>query len=103
MKHLSLALVVINVLVAGEGIAAKSGPINSKAAAIAVAKQYTKGKCTPQTPCVYDAQREGKNWRVYVRFTMRNSPREPAFHYPGGDTTLYFDEQGALVRRFDGE
>ncbi len=90
-------------LVIGVAVAADSIQITDEASAIATAKRYTKARCTTETPCEFRARREGKQWNVFVEFTKRNNPREIAQKYPGGHVLLYFNQQGQLVRRLEGE
>ena len=90
-------------LAIGVAVAADSTQITDEASAIAAAKRYTKARCTSKTPCEFRARREGKQWNVYVEFTKRNDPREIAQKYPGGHVILYFNQQGQLVRRLEGE
>lgn len=91
------------VLVTGVAVAADSSQITDEASAVAAAKRYTKAQCRPETPCHFQARREGKQWNVLVEFTKRNNPRETANKYSGGHVLLYFNEQGQLVRRVQGE
>jgi hypothetical protein len=77
--------------------------VTDEASAIAAAKRYTKARCKPETPCHFQARREGKQWNVFVEFTKRNNSREIANRYPGGHVLLYFNEEGQLVRRVQGE
>jgi hypothetical protein len=90
-------------LVIGVGFEAGSAPVGDEASAIAAAKKYTKGRCTAETPCTFKPRREGKQWNVWVEFTKRNSRGEKAYPYPGGHVLLYFDAEGRLVRRVQGE
>jgi hypothetical protein len=90
-------------MVIGVAVAAESTQITDEASAIAAAKRYTKARCTTETPCEFRARREGKQWNVYVEFTKRNNPREIAQKFPGGHVILYFNQQGQLVRRLEGE
>lgn len=82
---------------------ALSAEITNEASAIAAAKRYTKSRCTKDTPCTYRARREGKQWNVFVEFTKRNQPGQAPQRYPGGHILLYFDQQGALVKRVEGQ
>jgi hypothetical protein len=91
------------VVVVGTASADQATRITDEASAIAVAKRYTKAQCKPETPCHFRARREGKQWNVLVEFTKRNHPREIANKYPGGHVLLYFNEEGQLVRRVQGE
>ena len=83
--------------------AAESSAITDAAAAVLAAKRYTKASCNAVTPCTNKAQREGRQWRVAVKLTKRNSSRGAARPYAGGDMFLYFDPQGHLIRRLGGE
>jgi hypothetical protein len=82
---------------------AGSAPVTDEASAIAAAKKYTKAQCTVQKPCTYRPRREGSNWNVWVEFTKRSSPTEKPQPYHGGHVILYFDAEGHLVRRIQGE
>jgi len=84
-------------------VGAESTRITDEASAIAAAKRYTKARCAKETPCEFRARREGKQWNVMVEFSKRGSSREIAQRYPGGHVLLYFNEQGQLVRRVEGE
>lgn len=81
---------------------ARSAPVIDEASAIAAAKKYTKAKCT-ETPCTYRPRREGPQWNVWVEFTKRHAPGEKPRPYHGGHVILYFDAEGHLVRRIQGE
>ena len=87
----------------GLKVGAGTTEITDAASAIRAAKNYTKGRCTNETPCTYKPEHEGKQWRVWVQLTRRNSPREVARPYPGGTIILYFDESGKLLRRLEGD
>lgn len=77
--------------------------ITDNASAIAAAKRYLKARCTTETPCKFKPEHEGKQWRVWVQLTKRNSENEAPRPYPGGTLILYFDEKGTLMRRLEGE
>jgi hypothetical protein len=97
-------LVSIGAIVASvAAFAGESAQITDEASAIAAAKRYTKARCTTETPCEFRARREGKQWNVFVELTKRNRPGEIAQRYPGGHVLLYFNRQGQLVRRVEGE
>ena len=53
------------------GIAADR--ITDSAAAIQAAQRYVAGRCTAQTPCRFRAEREGPQWRVWVRLSKRDA------------------------------
>ena len=84
-------------------VGAESTSVTDEASAIAAAKRYTKARCTAEAPCEFRARREGKQWNVFVEFTKRNRPGEIAQRFPGGHVLLYFNQQGQLVRRVEGE
>ena len=84
-------------------VAAESTSVTDEASAIAAAKRYTKARCTAATPCEFRARREGNQWNVFVEFSKRNRPGEIAQRFPGGHVLLYFNQQGQLVRRVEGE
>ena len=103
MKQPHQFFAAVAAMAIGVAAAAESSAITDAASAIRVAKRYTKASCNAVTPCTYKAQREGKQWRVAVKLTKRNSPRGAAHPYAGGDMFLYFDPQGHLIRRLGGE
>ena len=103
MKQRYQFFVAVAALTISVAAAAESSAIIDAASAILAAKQYTKASCNAVTPCTYKAQREGKQWRVAVKLTKRNSPRGAALPYAGGDMFLYFDSRGHLIRRLGGE
>jgi hypothetical protein len=84
----ALALIACN----GMAVAAEPTRISDEASAIAAAKRYTKGRCGAVGACTYRARREGKQWNVLVEFKKR-----------GGHVLLYFNQDGQLVRRVEGE
>jgi hypothetical protein len=84
------------------GSAAGSSAVTDEASAIAAAKKYTKAQCTA-TPCTYRPRREGTQWNVWVEFTKRSRAGEKPQPYSGGHVVLYFDAEGHLVRRIQGE
>jgi len=86
----------------GAAVAAEPNEITDAASAIRAAKRFTKARCT-ETPCTYRPEKEGRQWRVWVQLTRRNSPRETPRPYPGGTLILYFDENGTLLRRLEGD
>jgi hypothetical protein len=96
---------IASVLVAAAACASEAAfaQVVDEASAIAAAKRYTKAQCTAETPCTYKPRREGKQWNVWVQFTRRNAPGQKPQPYHGGHIILYFDAQGHLVRRVQGE
>jgi hypothetical protein len=91
------------VVLVGVAVAAESTQVTDEASAIAAAKRYTKARCTADRPCEFLARREGKQWNVLVEFSKRSNPGEIAQRYPGGHVLLYFNQQGQMVRRVEGE
>lgn len=83
---------------AGMVMAAESSRVTDEASAIAAAKKYVKAQCTVKTPCRFKPRREGTQWNVLVEFTKRNPGEQPRGH-----VLLYFNQEGQLVRRVDGE
>ena len=78
--------------VAGPGLAAEA--IHDKGAATAAARRYTQAVCTERKPCRYRAERQGpQQWRVWV---YQGKSREPR-------VILFFDRDGNLIRRIEGE
>lgn len=97
------SLLSITVVSSSLAVAAESAQVTDEASAIAAAKRFTKARCTKETPCEFRARREGSQWNVMVEFSKRNNPREIAQRHPGGHVLLYFNQQGQLVRRVEGE
>jgi hypothetical protein len=102
MSHIKRIVLVV-ALFAGVGSEAGSTEVTDEASAIAAAKRYTKARCAVETPCTFKARREGKQWNVWVEFTKRNRPGDKPQPYPGGYVLLYFDAEGYLVRRVEGQ
>src|SRR5258706_500059 len=102
MKTVAVLASIIT-MVAGIALAAESTTLTDEASAIAAAKRNTKARCNAETLCEFRARREGAQWNVFVQFTKRNHPREIANRYPGGHALLYFNQQGQLVKRVEGE
>ena len=89
-------------LVAGAALEAVAAPITDEASAIAAARKYTKARCAV-APCTFKPRREGKQWNVWVEFTRRHAPGEKPRPYHGGHVILYFDSEGRLVKRIEGQ
>ena len=83
--------------------AAADSKITDNASAVDAAKRYLKTRCTAETPCTFKPEHEGKQWRVWVQLTKRNSPNGAPRPYPGGTLILYFDADGSLKRRLEAE
>ena len=96
-------LAVLVLAAAASSFGAGANDITDSASAIQAAKRYTKGQCTTASPCTYKAQRDGKQWRVWVQLSKRKTAREVAQPNPGGSIVLYFDASGNLVRRLDAD
>jgi hypothetical protein len=84
-------------------LGADGAPITDEASAVEAAKRFLKARCTAATPCKFRPEHEGKQWRVWVQLTRRNSAKEAPRPYPGGTLILYFDEKGTLTRRLEGD
>lgn len=89
--------------VAAAALGADVAPIVDNASAIEAARHYLRARCTTETPCTFKPQHEGKQWRVWVQLTRRNSPNAAPQPYPGGTLILYFDPKGSLLRRLEGD
>ncbi|HET7401206.1 MAG TPA: hypothetical protein VFJ62_05475 [Usitatibacter sp.] len=76
--------------------AVEGARITSAAEAIDAAKKYVKGRCVPSPPCKYRAQHEGPQWRVWVDLPKKGAT-------PGGHIILFFDLDGNLIRRLEGD
>jgi hypothetical protein len=96
-------LAAIAIAAASLGAVAEPSAITDAESAIAAARRYTKGQCTPESPCTYKAQHEGRQWRVRVQLSKRKTAREVAQQNPGGSIILYFDTGGNLIRRLDAD
>lgn len=82
------AILLASFLVAGMFPAGAA--IHDSAGAIEAARRHTKARCTASAPCKYKAQRDGKQWRVWVE-------------HAGGTLVLYFDAEGNLLRRLEAD
>ena len=96
-------LLFSGLVVLGGAWADESTRVTDEASAIAAAKRYTKAQCKAEAPCSYRARREGKQWNVFVELPKRSDRREVTNRYPGGHVILYFNPEGQLVRRIQGE
>src|SRR5687768_1275748 len=103
MANAVIKVALVTALVAGAAPAADAAEITDEASAIAAAKRYTKARCSEKRPCEFRARREGSQWNVMVEFARRGERGEVANKYPGGHLLLYFNRQGQLVRRVEGE
>lgn len=88
---------------AAVALGAEGAPITDNASAVEAARHYLKARCTPETPCTFKPQREGKQWRVWVRLTRRNSANQAPRTFPGGTLILYFNSKGSLLRRLEAD
>ncbi len=66
--------------------------ITDAASAVETAKKYVKARCTAEKPCKFKPEREGNQWRVWVKLPN-----------PGGSLVLYFDTKGNLLRRLEAD
>ena len=78
-------------------------PVNSATSATEAAKRLMKARCAGETLCRYRAERDGKQWRVWVHFAKRNAAHAGARPVADGYVVLYFDAHGTLIRRVEGE
>ena len=62
-----------------------------------------RARCTDRTPCRFRAERDGRQWRVWVRFSERNSRGQAVYPSPGKQVVLTFDAGGNLLRRLEVE
>lgn len=92
---------LVGALLLTAAAAEDSARITDEASAIAAAKRYTKAQCT-ESPCEYEPRREGNQWNVRVELTKRKHPAAPP-QKTGAFVLLYFDREGHLVRRVQGE
>lgn len=77
--------------------------ITDSSAAIQAAQRYVAGRCTAQTPCKFRAEREGRQWRVWVRLSKRNARGRVVYPSPAKHIVLFFDMNGNLIRRLEAE
>ena len=103
MKIASRVLGVLAGSAAMLALAAEGRGISDAASAVDAAKRYVKARCTDETPCKFKPEREGKQWRVWVQTTRRDSANAAPRPYPGGTLILYFDAKGNLIRRLEGD
>ena len=99
--RLPLLTVVLSALALNA--AAEPIEIADSAGAIRAAQRYTKGRCVAEPPCKYKAEKEGNQWRVWVRIPKRSNPREITNTYPAGTIVLFFDRKGHLLRRLEAD
>ncbi len=98
MKGIRAFAIIVLAIITSPASAAK---IADEAAAVKAAKAYAKGRCTAESPCTYRARREGRQWNVWVQLTKRSRPG--AAPSAAGHLILYFDAEGNLVRRIEGD
>jgi hypothetical protein len=75
----------------------------TEAQALAVAKQAAAAYCSVETPCQFQAKREGSTWSILVSFTRRSSPGDPPLPYPGGHEIIVVDDGGKILATYLGE
>ena len=68
--------------------------IESPEQAVDAARRWMKARCTDKSPCRFRAERQGKDWRVWVHPGKAKDPTR---------VILFFDREGNLIRRIDGE
>ena len=90
-------LAALIVSVATLSMASEPPAIRDAASAVEAAKRYVRGRCTAEAKCTFKAEREGKQWRVWVQPAKRGSSRDAA------SVILFFDTNGNLIRRLEGE
>lgn len=100
--HSPARVVVAAIFCALAAAAFATEPITSRGAAIDAAKRYTRARCT-EVPCKYRAEHEGRQWRVWVQLGKRNARGQAIFPSPGRRIILFFDHDGNLIRRIEGE
>jgi len=97
-------LIAIGAICAGGAIrAAAAEPIGDRAAALRAGQTYMKARCTERTPCRFRAERDGRQWRVWVRLSERNARGQAVYPSPGKQVVLTFDAGGNLIRRLEVE
>ena len=77
--------------------AAEPTRITDAQGAVEAAKRYVKGRCPLEARCTFRAEREGKQWRVWVQPAKRGSSSDAA------SVILFFDTGGNLIRRLEGD
>lgn len=92
MRAISRAAAILCLGAAAIALADSSAGITDAASAIEVARKYVKGRCTAEKPCKFKPEREGNQWRVWVKLPN-----------PGGSLVLYFDTKGNLLRRLEAD
>jgi len=68
-----------------------------------IAKRASVSHCSKETPCKFQARRDGSNWLVLVSFTKRNDPGDTPSTYPGGSEIIVVDAAGEVVATHPGE
>ena len=81
-------------------VPAQAQAITNTSSAVAAAKRQMRARCVPETPCSFTPQRDGRQWRVWVRFSRRDATGTST-SARGGKIVLYFDAGGNLLRRLD--
>jgi hypothetical protein len=99
MTIIARILAVLAFAAAGLAAAAESNAITDANSAVRAAKRFTKGQCTAKVPCTYKAQRDGKQWRVWVRQTKAEAASGGARR----TIVLTFDDNGTLLRRLEAD
>ena len=94
---------IVAIVIAGWCFPVAAAKVVDEASGIAEASKYVKSRCTDDTPCRFKPRREGRQWNVWVEFTKRAGPGHKPRPYHGGHVILYFDAEGRLVRRIEGQ
>ena len=101
--RLALLIALAAACTGGAPGAAAGEPIADRGAALRTAQTYMRARCTDRTPCRFRAERDGRQWRVWVRFSERNSRGQAVYPSPGKQVVLTFDASGNLLRRLEVE
>jgi hypothetical protein len=85
-------IAILGVCAATFAFANGGAGITDAASAVEAARKYVKARCPPEKPCKFKPEREGKQWRVWVKLPP-----------PAGSLVLYFDTEGNLLRRLEAD
>lgn len=101
--RLALLIAMAAICAGGAIRAGAAEPIRDRAAAVRTAQAYMKARCAERTPCRFRAERDGRQWRVWVRLSERGSRGQAVYPSPGKQVVLTFDASGNLIRRLEVE
>lgn len=93
----SVRLIAVTLAIAALPVFAAQA-ISTRNDAIEAAKKYVRARCTTEAPCRFRPEKDGNRWRVWVDLTKKG-----ARPYQGGHIVLYFDREGNLIRRIEGD